>query len=129
MTKPEYQFQVDVTNWLHLAYPQLLWTISPSGMILSAGMAMKVKNMGYRAGTPDIIILCPRGGFHGLLIELKIKAIVTNPQIGFLAEAREQGYEATVCRSMEEVQRVVKHYLNQPKGVRHAKTQLFQDEA
>ena len=69
MRKPEQKLQNQVANWIRLRYPDLLWTISPAGLVRGANMAVQMKRMGYTNGTPDILIFEARGRFHGLLID------------------------------------------------------------
>lgn len=98
--KNEYKIQADFVRYVELMYPDLLYTISPAGFIMSAGMAMKMMRMGYRKGTPDIMFFEPRGKWHGLLIEFKDpKGVVSETQINFLGQAKARGYWVDICRS------------------------------
>lgn len=45
---------------------------SGSTMKTSLGVAIKIKNSGYRRGFPDMFIYEPRGKYHGMAIELKV---------------------------------------------------------
>jgi len=94
----EYQIQSAFIRYLDLMYPDLLYTISPAGFIMSAGMAMKMMRMGYRKGTPDVMIFEPRGSLHGFFIEFKCPGDKTSEsQDLFLALARSRGYGTAVC--------------------------------
>lgn len=98
--KNEYRIQADFIRYIELMYPDLLYTISPAGFIMSAGMAMKMMRMGYRKGTPDVMFFEPRGVWHGLLIEFKDpKGVVSEAQIEFLRKAEARGYWVDVCRT------------------------------
>ena len=56
--------QIAVANYLRIKYSDILFTISPEGMRLTIGQAVKFKKMGYRRGTPDLMIFEPRQGHH-----------------------------------------------------------------
>lgn len=60
-----------VIRHINIYYPECLFTIAPSGMKLPISVAVRLKLMGYRKGTPDILIFEARKGFHGLFIEMK----------------------------------------------------------
>jgi len=109
----EYRIQADFIRYLELMYPDLLYTISPAGFIMSAGMAMKMIRMGYRKGTPDVLFFEPCGVWHGLLIEFKDpKGTVSETQTEFLKQAANRGYYAAVCRSTGEAIALVENYLH-----------------
>jgi len=73
----------------------------------------KYKRMGVLSGVSDIVILEPRGKFHGLLIELKApKGRLTQTQKDFLNKAENKGYDVAVCWSFDEVMVKVDSYMN-----------------
>ena len=110
--RDEYAIQSAFVRYLELMYPDLLYTISPAGFIMSAGMAMKMMRMGYRKGTPDLTIYAPRGGYHGLFIEFKDpKGVVSDQQRKFLDQAYELGYATAVCYSTAEAIAVLDKHL------------------
>jgi hypothetical protein len=112
MAKPEQQLQNKVANYLRLRHPELLWTISPAGLVRGASMAVLMKRMGYMNGTPDLIIFEPRGIWHGLFVELKVPGGAVSPdQTSFLAKAFERRYATAVCWSYEEAIKTVDNYL------------------
>lgn len=52
-------------------------------------------SLGARAGVADIVMLVPRGAYHGLVMELKVAPKrPTDSQCTFLAAARANGYAA-----------------------------------
>jgi hypothetical protein len=110
--KNEYAIQSAFIRYLELMYPDLLYTISPSGFIMSAGMAMKMMRMGYRKGTPDLTIYAPRGEYHGLFLEFKDpKGVVSDQQRKFLDQAFDLGYATAVCHSADAAIKVLTEYL------------------
>ncbi len=78
--------------------------------------AANLKAQGVKAGVPDIFIEIPRGGFHGLRIELKATpphdAKVTDSQSEWGDRLSKQGYRAVVCRGIEAAKAEIKAYLS-----------------
>ena len=57
-----------------------------------------MKRMGLQKGFPDLFVPMPRGGFHGLFIELKaIGGTTTKEQREWLAELNQYGYAVCVA--------------------------------
>jgi len=109
----EYKIQADFIRYVELMHPDLLYTISPAGLIMSAGMATRMMRMGYRKGTPDVIIFEPRASFHGFFIEFKApKGKTSESQDKFLLEAHNRGYATAVCFSTADGIRLLEVYLN-----------------
>jgi hypothetical protein len=113
MSKPEQKIQIAFANYLRLKYPDLLWTISPAGMLTRPAIGILAVRMGYKKGTPDILIFEPRGIFHGLLIELKAaEGKVSDDQTIFIAKAHLLRYATAVCWSYEEAIETVDNYMS-----------------
>jgi hypothetical protein len=112
---PEFRIQAAFVTMVSLAYPELLFTIAPSGFIMSVGMAMKMMRMGYRKGTPDLLFFEPRGPFHGLLIEFKApRGTISDAQREFARLADERGYKTAFCFSTAEGITTLDKYLRLP---------------
>lgn len=60
-----------VCRYLKLQYPNVMYNTDLSGIKLTIGQAVKLKNLRSFRGFPDIVIYEARGGYHGLFIELK----------------------------------------------------------
>lgn len=72
MNKKEESLQIQICNYLRSQYPDVLWTCDlSSGLKLTIGQAVKAQKMRERRGYPDMMIHCPKGKYHGLVIELK----------------------------------------------------------
>ena len=113
MKNEEYYMQIELVEWLKHEYPSALFTIAPSGMKLPISVAVKLKRMGYKAGTPDIMIFEPARLFHGLFIELKTaKGVVSKHQKDYLVALRQRDYKAEVCWSVDEAKEMIKDYFN-----------------
>ena len=114
----EYQIQSAFIRYMDLMHPDLLYTISPAGFIMSPGMARKMMAMGYRRGTPDVIIFEPRSTSHGFFIEFKVpEGKTSESQDLFLASARSRGYGIAICYSAEDAISLVEGYLKTPQSV------------
>ena len=71
--KSEETQQIEFVNWVHREYP-LAWPDlhhSPNGGLRSRLAGHKMKMMGTRRGFPDLVLYQKRGGFVGLVIEMK----------------------------------------------------------
>jgi hypothetical protein len=109
----EYQIQSAFIRYIELMYPDMLYTISPAGFIMSPGMARKMMAMGYTKGTPDVMIFEPRGNQHGFFIEFKTpKGKTSESQDIFLASARDRNYATAVCYSTAVAIQVLESYLS-----------------
>lgn len=108
--------QRDVVRWLRWRRVLFLGTLNGEvGHGPNAGKAIgQAKSVGLEKGAPDLLILEPRGGYHGLAVELK------HPRGGVFADSqrlwqralRERGYMAVCeCGSVAAVA-VIKKYLD-----------------
>lgn len=71
--------------------------------------------LGARSGVADVVMLVPRGCYHGLVIELKVPPRrPTDSQCQFLESARAQGYAACWCDSISTVMKLIDVYLALP---------------
>lgn len=72
-------------------------------------------SVGARAGVADVVMLVPRGAYHGLVIELKTPPRrPTDSQCNFLEAARTQGYAACWSDSLNTVLKLIDVYLKLP---------------
>lgn len=94
-------------------YPELeLLHHIPNGGKRDAREGARFKRMGVKAGVPDIAFPIPRGGYHGLYIEMKSpNGKVTDHQKQWLKRLSELGYAACVCFSFEEARDDILKYL------------------
>ena len=85
----------------------------PNGGDRNVIVARKLKAEGVKRGVPDLCLCLPRGGYHGLFIELKRqKGGVTSPeQKAWIAALRGQGYRAEVCKGATEAWDVIREYM------------------
>ena len=71
-----------------------------------------LKRKGVKAGVLDYFIMRASKGYHGLIIELKIKPNKPSEfQLKYIDDMNAEGYYALVCWSAEEAKQVVCDYL------------------
>lgn len=108
--------QITLVRWAELQmgkYPELdmLFHI-PNGGKRDAREAARFKQMGVKAGVPDLFLAVPRGGFHGLFIEMKSPdGKVAEHQKKWLGKLAKRGYDTAVCYSFEEAQNKITEYI------------------
>lgn len=72
-----------------------------------------LKRTGVTKGVPDIFVMMPARGFHGLAIELKVKPNKPTPeQLKFLETLNSNGYLAVVRYSADEAIKTIENYLH-----------------
>lgn len=116
----EHEEQCAVMNWAMLmerVYPDLEMLFSvPNGARTSMGTAKKLKAEGLKAGIPDLILLVPRGKWHGLLIEMKREkappSSLSEAQRWWRDHLIAQGYCATVAFGSLQAINMIEEYLN-----------------
>lgn len=70
--------------------------------------------MGLIAGVSDLILLMARGGYHGLLIEMKTEiGYQSKAQKEWQARVERQGYKYIVCRTFEQFKQIIGDYLDE----------------
>ena len=115
----EGQEQATLMSWAQMKsyqYPELgLLFHIPNGGGRSKAEAGRFKAEGVKAGVPDLFLPVPRGESHGLFIELKRLegGSVSKEQKEWIAQLREQGYRAEVCKGWEAASRVLLEYLGE----------------
>jgi len=71
-----------------------------------------MKATGYKSGFPDIFIYEPKGDYHGLAIELKVKGnYASQNQKKVLSILSKRGYRAEVCTGFDNAIAVIDEYL------------------
>lgn len=114
----EHRLQCACVRWFRLAYPQHhhnLFAV-PNGGYRTPATAAKIKAEGALPGVSDLILLIARGGYHGLLIEMKTdKGRQSEAQREWQRLIEADGYKYVVVRSIEEFMKVVNDYLNETK--------------
>lgn len=75
--------------------------------------AVKLKQMGVKAGIPDLCLPVPMGMYNGLYIEMKYDTgRLEDSQKKMLKALAAAGHYCTVCYGAEEAIRVLQEYIN-----------------
>ena len=74
----------------------VLFCASAGGMRTNMRTAIRMKKAGYKKGHPDVVIYEPRGGWHGMTVELKVKTYAGEDQKFWQGELLKRGYYAII---------------------------------
>lgn len=118
MNAAETKLQIAIMKWWALSWRKLgaidecvLFHVPNGGQRGRRGAAI-FKNMGVRAGVPDLLLLQPRQGFAGLGIELKSQLrMTTDAQEIFGGALLQSGYLWIVLREIADAQALIRDYL------------------
>lgn len=85
----------------------------PNGGDRHPAVAAKMKAEGVKKGVPDLCLCLPRGGYHGLFVELKRQkgGVVSPEQKAWLQALNAIGYRAEVCKGAAEAWDVIREYI------------------
>ena len=116
MIQREHNEQVAVFQWAaynEATYPELKYLFAvPNGGQRNVIVASKLKAEGVKRGVPDIWLPVARGGFHGLVIELKAdKGRKTPEQEAWLQFLFAQGYFAGCVWGADAAIGIIERYL------------------
>ena len=96
-------------------YPELLQVFHvANGGYRHKATAGKLKALGVRAGVPDLLLLVPRGKYHGMALELKRigkGAVIRPTQAVWLDRLQRNGYCAVVASGWRDALRKIIGYL------------------
>lgn len=98
-----------------LKWPELeLMHAIPNGGKRDRVTAAKLKAEGVKPGIPDIFLPVPRGGFHGLYIEMKRtrNGRPSEAQRDMIPKLRAQGYRVELCKGFNAAADVIEGYLD-----------------
>lgn len=109
--------QVVVIQWARFqeqVHPELrLLHHCPNGGSRNKVEAAKLKQMGVKAGIPDLHLPVPKGIYNGLYIEMKYgNGSIQKTQREFLKAAAKYGHYCCVCYGAEEAIGVLREYMN-----------------
>lgn len=109
--------QINVIQWASWninRYPELKWLfhVPNGGGSRNKQEAVKLKQMGVKAGVSDLELPYPKGSYCGLFIEMKFgDNRQQKTQKEFLADMAAAGHFVVTCYSAEEAIRVIEEYL------------------
>lgn len=109
--------QIQVVQWAIWnmnRYPELKWLHHcPNGGSRNRAEAVKLKQMGVKAGVADLCLPYPKGIYVGLYVEMKFgDNRQQETQKEFLADMAEAGHFVVTCYSAEEAVNVIEEYCN-----------------
>lgn len=121
----EEALQLQICGWMRIQHPGIMFTCDlGSGMKMTMWQATKAQHMRSQRGMPDMMILEPRGVYHGLFLELKKKgtrvfkadgSIVADAHIqeqaSVLAKLNLKGYLALFAVGFEDATEKINKYL------------------
>lgn len=122
--QPEFQLQKQVCEYLRIQYPEVLF-MSDTVASVKLTFPQMARNKQIQKSSfhcPDLIIFEPRGGCHGLFIELKAVSPFKkngdlktsshiNNQYFTIKQLRNKGYEAYFCTGFDEAKEAIDNYL------------------
>ena len=114
---PETVIQQQVVKWFAYTYPEIyktgaLFAVPNEGKRTRA-TASRMKAEGMFPGVADLILLLPRGVFHGACIEMKSKGGKLTPeQIAWGNSRILSGYFVEVCFSFKQAIKSIEQYIN-----------------
>lgn len=105
---------MDWARWNQNVHPELeLLHHCPNGGSRNKAEAVKLKQMGVKAGIPDLCLPVPMGVYSSLYIEMKYDTgRLEDSQKKMLKALAAAGHYCTVCYGAEEAIRVLEEYIN-----------------
>ncbi len=115
--------QINVVSWANWnlnRHPELKWLHHiPNGGSRNKMEAVKLKQMGVKAGVSDLCLPYPKGIYCGLYIEMKYgDNRQQESQKEFLEDMAEAGHFVATCYSAEEAIKVIEEYVELEKESR-----------
>ena len=109
--------QILVMQWAALnerRYPELKWLYHvPNGGSRNRAEAVKLKQMGVKAGVSDLQLPAGRGIYGGICLEMKYEdGTIQKSQKEFLRDMAAAGKYACVCYGAEEAIKTLEEYLS-----------------
>ena len=85
----------------------------PNGGSRNKIEAARLKRQGVKKGVSDVFLSCPKGGYHGLYIEMKRQkgGVLTKEQSDWLELVAKYGYKVAVCYGAEAAIKEITDYL------------------
>lgn len=111
----EDQLQKSIVKYWDYVYPKLkpYLVCVPNGGKRNAIEAAKFKQMGVRAGFPDLVLFVPNRFYPFMGIELKTKTgRQSESQKTYQQEFESIGAKYVICRSLDDFIREIEEYLN-----------------
>jgi hypothetical protein len=114
--RTEEEDQIALVKWFDLWAPTdlkgRLFAV-PNGGMRNKVVAAKLKAGGVRAGVPDLMLLTPRHGYAGLVIEMKREkgSTLSKEQAEWLNWLSDQNFLTVICKGFQPAQDTIISYL------------------
>jgi len=123
MRNLESNIQITCVDWFRRLSPwrldadiQRMFFSVPNGGYRNAVTAKIMKAEGVMPGVSDLLLLVPKGDYHGLCIEMKTpskKSDQSDYQIDWQRSAEKFGFKYVLCRCFDDFEREVVQYMSQ----------------
>lgn len=123
--KKEEKLSIAVSNYIKLQYPNVIFLTDDSGVWLPKGLASIRAKQRSRMKIPDVLILEPKGGYHGLVIELKTvdkspflkdgsisRSKHVQEQLQSILHLANKGYYACFGVGFDDCKAIIDNYMN-----------------
>lgn len=96
-----------------IEYKSMWHTINESGGKSSARYGAQLNRLGRKKGVTDWCVMIPKGGYHGLFVELKRchSGSVSKEQKDFIKRQTDLGYKCVVAYGFRAALGAIKEYL------------------
>ena len=121
----EYKLHKSICNYIKMQYPFVIFTSDASGIRLTIGNAKKMLALKANCKIPDLLILEPKSGFSGLILEIKKEGakvykkdggLYSNPHLKAqdetLSRLTVKGYYADFVIGFDQAKYVIDSYMN-----------------
>lgn len=121
---PEKLVHIQVCSYINAQFPNVIFSSDPSGLRVTEGLRQEINRKSPKKWkVPDLIVLEPRKGYNGLVIEIKRKGERITKKNGdyvnehvaeqakSLARLKEAGYCACFGVGFEDCVAIVNDYL------------------
>lgn len=114
---------IALVTWWHATFPEYRNALIhiPNGAYFSgtpaqrARQGSRLKAEGMRIGASDYFIALPRGGYHGMWLEIKIASgKPTQDQLDFLNDRAADGYRAEWTAGIDAARNAISDYMRMP---------------
>jgi hypothetical protein len=122
--KQEENVHVAIATYIRTQYPNVIFTSESSGIRVPMGVAVMMKKQRSTHKQPDMIVLQPKGLFHGLILEIKkdraeiylkdgslSKSKHVQEQYATLLMLRDLGYCAIFVCGFEDAKKTIDSYM------------------
>ncbi len=109
----EHTQQAKLVQRVRAFHPGVIIAAIPNGGDRTASERVRLASEGVLSGMPDLCVLRPSKGFHGLFIEMKTEeGVVAQAQRDLGTRLNREGYLCLVARSADDAYKIIEEYLD-----------------